>query len=240
MTAPFRFAGKGRSPPGSTGKVGPCGFREKSSSPVLRYFPRKTLPVEAACTTAPETGNGIPIKHEDYESERKNQENSRQQVGKDGSIGPHSRHRVQLALFARHIPRMDSRGHRVFQGTVQVPLPDSLYSRGVRHHPVHPEFSGLLKSDPGTAPPTDTDLHDNGSDRLRLPRFFISDGNFLPTAIPAKGYSSFFLAKIAFCPVMCKAALTGWLAGKKSSSRRSGIFSRQALPLTGQKPDRGK
>ena len=99
MTAPFRFAGKGRSPPGSTGKVGPCGFREKSSSPVLRYFPRKTLPVEAVCTTAPETGNGIPIKHEDYESERKNQENSRQQVGKDGSIGPHSRHRVQLALF---------------------------------------------------------------------------------------------------------------------------------------------
>ena len=98
MTAPFRFAGKGRSPPGSTGKVGPCGFREKSSSPVLRYFPRKTLPVEAACTTAPETGNGIPIKHEDYESERKNQENSRQQVGKDGSIGPHSRHRVQLAF----------------------------------------------------------------------------------------------------------------------------------------------
>ena len=89
---PFRFAGKGRSPPGSTGKVGPCGFREKSSSPVLRYFPRKTLPVEAVCTTAPETGNGIPIKHEDYESERKNQENSRQQVGKDGSIGPHSRH----------------------------------------------------------------------------------------------------------------------------------------------------
>ena len=74
MTAPFRFAGKGRRPPGSTGKVGPCGFREKSSSPVLRYFPRKTLPVEAACTTAPETGNGIPIKHEDYESERKNQE----------------------------------------------------------------------------------------------------------------------------------------------------------------------
>lgn len=62
MTAPFQFAGKGRSPPGSTGKVGPYGFREKSSSPVLRYFPRKTLPVEAACTTAPETGNGIPIK----------------------------------------------------------------------------------------------------------------------------------------------------------------------------------
>ena len=98
MTAPFRFAGKGRSPPGSTGKVGPCGFREKSSSPVLRYFPRKTLPVEAVCTTAPETGNGIPIKHEDYESERKNQENSRQQVGKDGSIGPHSRHRYSHGI----------------------------------------------------------------------------------------------------------------------------------------------
>lgn len=151
MTGPSRFAGKGRSPPGSTGKAGPCGFRGKSSSPALRYFPRKTLPVEAACTTAPETGNGIPIKHEDYESERKNQENSRQQVGKDGSIGHHSRHRVQLALFTRHIPRMDRRGHRVFQGTVQVHLPDSLYSRGARHHPVHPELSGFLKSAPGTA-----------------------------------------------------------------------------------------
>lgn len=71
MTAPFRFAGKGRRPPGSTGKVGPCGFREKSSSPVLRYFPRKTLPVEAACTTAPETGNDIPIKHEDMKAKEK-------------------------------------------------------------------------------------------------------------------------------------------------------------------------
>ena len=127
-------------------------FRGKSSSPETPVFSPKTLPVEAVCTTAPETGNGIPIRHIVYESERKNQENSRQQVGKDGSIGPHSRHRVQLALFARHIPRMDRRGHRVFQGTVQVPLPDSLYARGARHHPVHPEFSGLLKSDPGTAP----------------------------------------------------------------------------------------
>ena len=39
--------------------------------------------MEAVCTTAPETGNGIPIRHIVYESERKNQENSRQQVGKD-------------------------------------------------------------------------------------------------------------------------------------------------------------
>ena len=62
--------------------------------------------MEAVCTTAPETGNGIPIRHIVYESERKNQENSRQQVGKDGSIGPHSRHRVQLALFLYRIACM--------------------------------------------------------------------------------------------------------------------------------------
>lgn len=51
--------GKGRSPPGSTGKVGPCGFEEKiilAGSPV---FSPKTLPVEAARMTAPETGNGF-------------------------------------------------------------------------------------------------------------------------------------------------------------------------------------
>ena len=51
------------------------------------------------------------------------------------------------ALLARHIPRMDRRGHRMFQRTVQVPLPDSLFPRGARHHPLYPEFSGLLRSD---------------------------------------------------------------------------------------------
>ena len=72
-------------------------------------------------------------------------------MDKDSRVGRHGSHRVQLALCARHIPRMDRRGHRVFQRGVQVPLPDSLFSRGVRHHPVHPEFSSLLKSGPGTA-----------------------------------------------------------------------------------------
>ena len=42
---------------------------------------------------------------------------------------------------------MDRRGHHLFQGTLQVPLPYSLFSRGTGHHSVHTEFSGLLKSD---------------------------------------------------------------------------------------------
>ena len=171
---------------------------------------------------SPENGNGIPLKHEDYESDRKNQKYSRQQVGKNRRIGCHGRHRVQLALFTWHITRMDSRGHRVFQRGVQIPLPDSLYSRGIRHHPVHPKFPGFLKSGPVTILTDIQACHDNGSNRLRLPRFFIPDGNFLPAVISQTGYSSFFLAKIAFCPVMRKAAFTGWLAGKKSSSRREG------------------
>ena len=63
MRKPSRFAGKGRSPPVSTGKVKPYGFREKSSSPEAPVFSPKTLPVEADCKTAHETGNGIPAKH---------------------------------------------------------------------------------------------------------------------------------------------------------------------------------
>ena len=42
--------------------------------------------------------------------------------------------------------------------------------------------------------------------------------------------SSFLAAKIAVCPAdRARQPLWGWLAGKKSSSLRCGIFSRQAL-----------
>ncbi|MDM8154474.1 hypothetical protein QUW14_09145 [Bacteroides gallinaceum] len=73
------------------------------------------------------------------------------------------------------------------------------------------------------------------------PVFLFPTDNFLPTVIHQKGYSSFFLAKIAFCPVMRKAAFTGLVGREKIIlAGGSGIFSRQALPPTGQKPDRGK
>ena len=68
-------------------------------------------------------------------------------MDKDTRAGRNSSHHIQLALFPRYIARMDRRGHHLFQGTLQVPLPYSLFSRGTGHHSVHTEFSGLLKSD---------------------------------------------------------------------------------------------
>lgn len=68
-------------------------------------------------------------------------------MGKDTRAGRNSSHHIQLALFPRYIACMDRRGHHLFQGTLQVPLPYSLFSRGIGNHSVHTEFSGLLKSD---------------------------------------------------------------------------------------------
>ena len=68
-------------------------------------------------------------------------------MGKDTRAGRNSSHHIQLALFPRYIACMDCRGHHLFQGTLQVPLPYSLFSRGIGNHSVHTEFSGLLKSD---------------------------------------------------------------------------------------------
>jgi len=75
------------------------------------------------------------------------QKDSGQQMGKDTRAGRNSSHHIQLALFPRYIACMDCRGHHLFQGTLQVPLPYSLFSRGIGNHSVHTEFSGLLKSD---------------------------------------------------------------------------------------------
>ena len=68
-------------------------------------------------------------------------------MGKNPRAGRHGSRHFQLDLYTRHISRMDCRSHHLFQGTLQVPLPYSLFSRGTGHHSVHPEFSGLLKSD---------------------------------------------------------------------------------------------
>lgn len=61
-------------------------------------------------------------------------------MGKDTRAGRNSSHHIQLALFPRYIACMDRRGHHLFQGTLQVPLPYSLFSRGTGHHSVHTEF----------------------------------------------------------------------------------------------------
>ena len=89
----------------------------------------------------------FPLKHEDYESKRTHQKDSGQQMGKNPRAGRHGSRHFQLALYTRHISRMDCRSHHLFQGILQVPLPCSLPARGTGHPPVHPEFSGLLKSD---------------------------------------------------------------------------------------------
>ena len=70
-----------------------------------------------------------------------------QQMGKNPRAGRHGSRHFQLALYTRHISRMDRRSYHLFQGIFQVPLPCSLPARGTGHPPVHPEFSGLLKSD---------------------------------------------------------------------------------------------
>lgn len=57
ITPSFQFAGKGSAPPFSTGaKVRPSGFSGKIILAPLRYFPPKTLPVEAVRIPAREIG----------------------------------------------------------------------------------------------------------------------------------------------------------------------------------------
>ena len=68
-------------------------------------------------------------------------------MGKNPRAGRHGSRHFQLALYTRHISRMDRRSHHQLQWIIQGPLPCSLPARGTGHPPVHPEFSGLLKSD---------------------------------------------------------------------------------------------
>ena len=63
MMKPSRFEGQRSQPARFHRQVWPYGFWEKSSSPEAPVFFPKTLPVEADCKKAPETGNGIPAKH---------------------------------------------------------------------------------------------------------------------------------------------------------------------------------
>ena len=147
MMKPSRFEGQ-RSQPARFHRQGRAWrFLGKIILAALRYFSRKPCLWRRTARKPPKTGMAFPLKHEDYESKRTYQKDSGQQMGKDTRAGRNSSHHIQLALFPRYIARMDRRGHHLFQGTLQVPLPYSLFSRGTGHHSVHTEFSGLLKSD---------------------------------------------------------------------------------------------
>ncbi len=47
-------------------------------------------------------------------------------------------------MYTRAYPRVGCGSHRVFQGILQVPLPDSLPSGGCGHTFLHTQFSGIL------------------------------------------------------------------------------------------------
>lgn len=147
MTEPSRFAGQ-RSQPARFHRQGRAWrFLGKIILAALRYFSRKPCLWRRTARRPPKTGMAFPLKHEDYESKRTHQKDSGQQMGKNPRAGRHGSRHFQLALYTRHISRMDCRSHHLFQGILQVPLPCSLPARGTGHPPVHPEFSGLLKSD---------------------------------------------------------------------------------------------
>ena len=147
MTEPSRFAGQ-RSQPARFHRQGRAWrFLGKIILAALRYFSRKPCLWRRTARKPPKTGMAFPLKHEDYENKRTHQKDSGQQMGKNPRAGRHGSRHFQLALYTRHISRMDCRSHHLFQGILQVPLPCSLPARGTGHPPVHPEFSGLLKSD---------------------------------------------------------------------------------------------
>ena len=147
MTEPSRFAGQ-RSQPARFHRQGRAWrFLGKIILAAFRYFSRKPCLWRRTARRPPKTGMAFPLKHEDYESKRTHQKDSGQQMGKNPRAGHHGSRHFQLALYTRHISRMDRRSHHLFQGILQVPLPCSLPARGTGHPPVHPEFSGLLKSD---------------------------------------------------------------------------------------------
>ena len=92
MTEPSRFAGQ-RSQPACFHRQGRAWrFLEKSSSLRSGIFP-ENLACGGGLQESPRKRNGIPLKHEDYESKRTHQKDSGQQMGKNPRVGRHgSRH----------------------------------------------------------------------------------------------------------------------------------------------------
>ena len=65
-------------------------------------------------------------------------------MDKDCGIGHYSLHRVQLSPFKGHITGMSGGRHRLFQGILQVHLPDCLFPAGSGDTVLPPQPSALL------------------------------------------------------------------------------------------------
>ena len=152
-------------------------------------------------------------------------------MGKDTRAGRNSSHHIQLALFPRHIACMDRRGHHLFQGTLQVPLPYSLFSRGTGHHSVHTEFSGLLKSD-DMEHARNLSLQHKGAVRERAALFVsVTTGNDTGRKGKHRHWQTEnYRAKLA--NASCRTARSGRKRfRKKSSSPEAPVFFPKTLPF---------
>ena len=155
-------------------------------------------------------------------------------MGKDTRAGRNSSHHIQLALFPRYIACMDRRGHHLFQGTLQVPLPYSLFSRGTGHHSVHTEFSGLLKSD-DMEHARNLSLQHKGAVRERAALFVsVPTGN--DTGRKGKGLKTQTLAnrelQAKLANASCRTARSARKRfRKKSSSPEAPVFFPKTLPF---------
>lgn len=155
-------------------------------------------------------------------------------MGKDTRAGRNSSHHIQLALFPRYIACMDRRGHHLFQGTLQVPLPYSLFSRGTGHHSVHTEFSGLLKSD-DMEHARNLSLQHKGAVRERAALFVsVTTGN--DTGRKGKGLKTQTLANRELQGKVGKRFLSDGkvrpqAVSEKSSSPEAPVFFPKTLPF---------
>ena len=228
MMKPSRFAGQRvAARPFPPARSGLTVSGKNHPRPRLRYFSRKPCLWRRTARKPLKPGMAFPPNKEDYESKRTYQKDSGQQMGKDTRAGRNSSHHIQLALFPRHIACMDRRGHHLFQGTLQVPLPCSLFSRGTGHHSVHTEFSGLLKSD-DMEHARNLSLQHKGAVRERAALFVsVTTGN--DTGRKGNGLkhrhwqTENYRAKLA--NASCRTARSGRKRFRKnSSSLRSGIF----------------
>ena len=145
-------------------------------------------------------------------------------MGKNRRTCCHSRYRVRLALLARHITRMDCSGHRVFQRSTQVPLPDSLFSCGTRHHPVYPGFYGLLKPY-GMGYIQTLPLQGKRAVRSRAALFMSATiQKTRRTGMEDTDIDTPMNYRAKLADASCRTARSGLRFRKKSSSLRSGIF----------------
>lgn len=136
-------------------RPGPEGFREKSSSQGSGIFPGKPClrrryafrPLELEMTIL-----YIIIK-QDHESKGIYRKGMDRQVATACRTGHCSVHRVRLSVCKRRITGMGGGSHRLFQGILQVHLPDCLFPAGSGDTVLPPQPSAFL-----TMPKYETDI----------------------------------------------------------------------------------